>query len=242
MIDNDYDCFSDYGDGIFKITSKQYNDFYRGKNISMTFQRKVNALYMLKRNGYYCFIHESRGGSLTIFNGGAMKKLEICDIQYYYDNMETMISKIKTPLDRFTSFQKHIADIVKRIGGVGTIHGSIIDIDSYNHIYMNPIDLSMTGYWASDIINKIVYPSIPDLLEKNCPTIFSEYVKLLKGESENPLALREQTNVVILPQIYLDTDIYKASREIKKMQKLSANILSSWYEDTLHERSQIELT
>ena len=31
LIDNDYDCFSDYGDGIFEITSEQYNDFYRGK-------------------------------------------------------------------------------------------------------------------------------------------------------------------------------------------------------------------
>ena len=90
----------------------------------------------------------------------------------------------------------------------------------------------MTGYWASDIINKIVYPSIPALLEKNCPTIFSEYVKLLKGKSENPLVLKQQTNVEILPQMYLNTDIYKASREIKKMQKLNSNILSSWYEDT----------
>lgn len=242
LIDNDYDCFSDYGDGIFEITSEQYNDFYRGKNISMTFQRKVNVLYMLKRNGYYCFIHKSRDGSLTILNGGAMKKLEIRDIQYYYNNMEAMISTIKTPLGKFTSFQKHIADMVKRIGGVGKIHGSIIDIDFYNHIYVNPIDLSMTGYWASDIINKIIYPSIPALLEKNCPAIFGEYVKLLKGKSETPLILKQQTNVAILPQMYLDTDIYKASREIKKMQKLSSNILSSWYEDILHKRPQIELT
>ena len=242
LIDNDYDCFSDYEDGIFEVTGEQYNDFYRGKNISMTFRREVNVLYMLKKNGYYCFIHKSKGGSLTILNGGAMKKLEICDIQYYYDNMESMISTIKTPLDKFTLFQKHIADMVKRIGGVGTIHGSIIDIDFYNHIYVNPVDLSMTGYWASDIINKIVYPSIPALLEKKCPAIFVEYVKLLKGNSENPFALKQQTNIATLPQRYLDTDIYKASREIKKMQKLCSNILSSWYEDTPHKRSQIELT
>ena len=242
LIDNDYDCFSDYEDGIFEVTSEQYNDFYRGKNISMTFQRKVNVLYMLKKNGYYCFIHKSRSGSLTILNGGAMKKLEIQDIQYYYDNMDSMISTIKTPLDEFTSFQKRIAGIVKRIGGAGTIHGSIIDIDFYNHIYVNPLDLSITGYWASDIINKIVYPSIPALLEKNCPAIFGEYVKLLKDNRENPLASKQQTNVAILPQTYLDTDIYKASREIKKMQKLHLNILSSWYEDTLHKRPQIELT
>lgn len=241
LIDNDYDCFSDYEDGIFEITSEQYNDFYRGKNIPMTFQREVNVLYMLKKNGYYCFVHKSRSGSLTILNGGAMKKLEIQDVQYYYDNMDTMISTIKTPLDKFTSFQKRIADMVKQIGGIGTIHGSIVDIDFYNHIYVNPFDLSITGYWASDIINKIVYPSIPALLEKNCPVMFGEYVKLLKGNSENPLALKQQTNITVLPQTYLDTDIYKASREIKKMQKLSSNILTSWYEDTLHKRTKIEL-
>lgn len=242
LIDNDYDCFSDYEDGIFEITSEQYNDFYRGKNISMTFQKEVNVLYMLKKKGYYCFIHKSRSGNLTILNGGAMKKLEIQDVQYYYHNMDIMISAIKTPLDEFTSFQKQIADIVKQIGGMGTVHGSIIDIDFYNHIYVNPFDLSITGYWASDIINKIVYPSIPALLKKNCPVIFGEYVKLLKGNSENPLALKQQTNITVLPQTYLDTDIYKASREIKKMQKLSSNILTFWYEDTLHKRTKIELT
>lgn len=241
LIDNDYDCFFDYADGIFEITGKQYNDFYRGKNISMTFQREVNVLYMLKKNGYYCFIHKSRGGSLTILNGGSMKKLNVKDVQYYYDNMDAMISTIKKPLDKFTSFQKCIADMIKRIGGTGEIHGSIIDIDFYNHIYVNPVDLSVTGYWASDIINKIVYPSIPALLEKECPAIFGEYVKLLEGNKENPFALKQQTNITVLPQVYLDTDIYRTSREIKKMQKLSSNILSSWYEDTLHKKTRIEL-
>ncbi len=242
LIDNDYDCFIDYEDGIFEITSEQYNDFYRGKNISMSFQREVNVLYMLKKNGYYCFIHKSRSGRLTILNGGAMKKLENQDVQYYYDNMDAMVSMIKTPLDKFTSFQKHVADLIKRIGGVGTIHGSIIDIDFHSHIYVNPIDLSITGYWASDMINKIVYPSIPALLEKNCPAIFGEYTKLLKDNSENPLILKQQTEAAILPWPYLDTDIYYASREIKKMQKLRSNILSSWYENTLHKRPQIEHT
>lgn len=242
LIDNDYDCFDTYDDGIFEISREQYNDFYRGKNIAMTFQREVNILYMLKKNGYYCFIHKSKDGSLTILNGGAMKKLEVQNIQYYYNNMEAMISTIKTPLDKFTDFQKHIADTVKRIGGVGTIHGSIIDIDFYNHIYVNPIDLSVIGYCASDIINKVVYPSIPVLLEKNCHEIFSNYVKFLEGRNENSLALKQQSNVELLPQEYLDTDIYKTSREIKKMQKLSSNILSSWYEDALFKKTQIELT
>ena len=66
------------------------------------------------RNGYYCFVHKSRNGSLTILNGGAMKKLEIQDVQYYYDNMDTMISTIKTPLDKFTSVSYTHLDVYKR--------------------------------------------------------------------------------------------------------------------------------
>lgn len=242
LIDNDYDCFADYADGIYEITNEQYNDFYRGKNIAMNFQREINVLYMLKKNGYYCFIHEAQSGNLTILNGGAMKKLESTSVQYYYDNMDAMIATIKTPFDQFTVFQKRIANKIKKIGGDGTIHGCIIDIDFYNHIYVNPIDLTMVGYWASDIINKIVYPSIPALLEKRCPRIFDQYVKLLEGKSGNPFALKKQTGIVSSPQKYFDTDIYRASREIKKMQKLSSNILSSWYENALYKNPRIKLT
>lgn len=242
LIDNDYDYFLDYNDGIFEITRAQYNDFYHGRNISMTFNREVNIIYMLKKKGYFCFIHKSKKGSLAILNGGAMKNLEFKDVQYYYDNMESMISSIKTPLDKFTLFQKQIADNVKRIGGYGNIHGCIIDIDFYNHIYVNPIDFSTIGYWASDIVNKVVYPSIPALLKEKCPAMFNKYSAMLEENSENMLAVKNKPDIAILPQIYLDTDIYKASREIKKMQRLDSNILTSWYEDVKGKRTHTEFT
>ena len=118
LIDTDYDCFSNYEDGIFEITKEQYNKFYRGKNIQMTFQREVNILYMLKKNEYYCFIHKAKKGNLSILNGGAMKKLEHQDIHYYFDNMDIMISRIEKPLEKFTMFQKSIADNIKKLVGV----------------------------------------------------------------------------------------------------------------------------
>ena len=241
LIDNDYDYFSNYNDGIFEITKDDYINFYRGKNIPITFSREINELYMIKKNGYYCFFHKSRA-SLTILNGGAMKTVKVQNVQYYYDNMDAMIIRIKSPLDKFTSFQNSIANLVKKIGGIGTIHGSIIDIDFYNHIYVNPFDLSLTGYWASDIINKIVYPSIPALLENHCPTLFNKYVNLLKGESKNPLAPKHQGNTEMTSQLYLDTDIYASSREIKKIQKLNSNILTTWYEDATDQTSHFQLT
>ena len=231
LMDNEYDLFIDYKDGIYEISGVQYNDFYRGKNIQMNFTREVNKLYMLKKKGFYCFIHESKKGSLTILNGGALKKLDVKDIEYYYDHMDEVISYIKIPLDKYTEIQQSISKEIIKLGGSGNTHGCIIDIDFNNHIYVNPVDLKITGYWALDIINKIVYPDIPSLLQEQCPLLYSNYLKLTEGRKKNPLMPRKTKNeVALLPQAYLSTDIYKASREIKKMQKLSSNILSSWYE------------
>lgn len=230
LLDGEYDYFENYEDGVYEIAPQEYRDFARGMNMYMTFNRKVNTLYMLKKNGYYCFIHKTKVGSLAILNGGALKKLEIKDVQYYYDNMDKMIAAIKMPLNEYTSYEKSIANEVKKIGGSGRIHGCIIDIDFCNHIYVNPVDMKLTGYWASDIMNKLIYPDIPALLENKCPTLYSNYLKLLEDEKLNPLIVRKtKSQVSVLPQEYLKTDIYKVSREIKKMQKLNSNVLTTWY-------------
>ncbi len=231
-LDDAYDIFSDYVDGIYSITKEQYIDFYRGKNIIMDFNRAINTLYMLKKKGDYCFIHKAINGNLTILNGGARKSLDINDIQYYYDNMDVVINYIRQPLNKFTSFQRQIANIVKKIGGKGIIHGAIVDIDYYNHIYVNPVDGTITGYYATDIIYKEVFPSVKRLLETNCPSLYENYIKMIAGDTKSELDILDSTASSISAQIYLDTDIYKTSREIKKMQKLNSNILSTWYEPT----------
>ena len=231
LMDWEYDYFSDYGDGIYEISTQAYQDFMRGTNINMDFSRKLYILYMLKKNGYYCFIHKSRHGLLAILHGGALKRLEHKDIQYYYDYMDQMIATIKTPMDKYTAFQEKIAGAIKKIGGDGRIHGCIIDINFFNHAYVNPIDLTVTGYWASDIFQKVIYPDIPSLLKGQCPQLYANYQKLIEVKRTNPLMPKQkQTELALLPQLYLDTDIYKASREISKMQRLGSRILTIWNE------------
>ena len=62
---------------------------------------------------------------------------------------------------------------------------------------------------------------------------------MIEGEKANPLAVKLTKNeVALLPQEYLETDIYKASREIKKMQKLSSKVLTTWY-DIVPERNEL---
>ena len=234
LMDWEYDYFSDYEDGIYEITTQAYQDFMRGTNISMDFSRKIHILYMLKKNGYYCFIHKSKQGMLSILHGGILKRLEHKDIQYYYDHMDQMIATIKAPMDKYTAFQEKVAGTIQKIGGYGRIHGCIIDINFFNHVYVNPVDLTVTGYWTSDIIQKVVYPNIPFLLKEQCPQLYTNYQKLIEGKKTNPLMPKQkETELSLLPQIYLDTDIYKASREISKMQRLGSRILTTWNEALL---------
>ena len=194
----------------------------------INFNRAENVIYMLKKNGYYCFIHESRSGSLSILNGGAMKKLYKDDVNYYYENMDLVIALIKKPLESYTTFQEDISMEIRRIGGMGKIHGCIIDIDLFNHVFVNPVDGKITGYWARDIMYRIVYPSVPELLQERCPALYVRYVKLLDKNSEYVSYLKNSGGEDL--NLLYGTAIYKASREIKKIQKLSSNILTTWYD------------
>ena len=188
---------------------------------------------MLKKNGYYCFINETKTCSLSILNGGALKRLDKTDVSYYFDHMDEVISYIEKPLEQYTNAQKTISDEIRKLGGTGTIHSCIIDIDFNNHVYLNPIDSKITGYYATDIINKYIYPSIPMLLKERCPDLYTKYLEQKDNNLNNPLTptMKKNLELEIAPTIYLNTDIYKASREIKKMQKLKNNILSVWYDN-----------
>lgn len=231
-MNNYYDTFSDYKDGIYSITRNDYINFYRGKCISLNFNRDVNEIIMLKKNNYYCFIHSGKTGNLSILNGGSLKKLEHKDVHYYYENMDRVISIILAPLNKYTKFQSLIADSIKSIGGTGDIHGCIIDIDGFNHIYVNPTDLKITAYYALNIVYKFAYQSVPALLESKRPDLYIQYKKLLQNKSSNPFAVQKRSNKKNSKQAiaYLDTDIYVASRQIKKMQKLYSSVLSVWIE------------
>lgn len=232
-VDGKYDWFLNYPDGIHKITRDDYIEFYRGKNICITFNRDIHELFMLKKNGYYCFILKNALGNLFILNGGAIKSLTRSNLNYYYTNMDAQIAYIKTPLDKFWAIQKSISNDIKKIGGSGYIHGTIVDIDYYNHIYINPIDLKMTPYYALDMIRKYAYPNIPALLSQECPELYVNYKKLLEAENRNEIAIKSDFDETqkIKPILYENTDIYQASREIRKMQKLRSQILTTWYDN-----------
>ena len=58
--------------------------------------------------------------------------------------------------------------------------------------------------------------------------MYKRYIKLLEGKSENALVVSNNTEIDLKSVYYPETDIYKASRKIKKMQKVNRGILTTW--------------
>lgn len=241
-VETNYDIFANYEDGIYEIAANQYKDFCRGKNIQMNLNRKLPVIYMLKRNQYYAFFTRKKTGDLAILNGGAMKTVPGYDICYYYNKMEAVIRYINKPLERYTAIQRSITKQIRQIGGSGRIHGCIIDIDFYSHIFVNPLDLTTVGYFAENIINKVVYSSIESLLEEHCPHIYGNYLREFSRNTEK-LTVSHGGKIAknVVRERYLETDIYTMSRELYKMQKIKKGVLNVWYEPSSQELFGLEL-
>ena len=72
---------------------------------------------------------------------------------------------------------------------------------------------------------------MPALLKSNCPLLYANYNKLLTGGQTNALVPKDEAvELIVEPELCSSTDIYAISRELKKMQKLNSNILSTWHD------------
>ncbi len=160
------------------------------------------------------------------------------NIKYYYDNMESYAEKVRELLLPFYNEMKKISKEIKSIGGLGNIHGCIVDISYYNHIYLNIADGSKTPYYAIDEEFKIPYDSLLNLLKNELPQLVDNY----KSESEKGY-LAELGNVNNSDEdmeIYSDTYIYKPSNKMRRFQYLlEDNIIRIW-NDSILEKSAID--
>ena len=230
-INMDYDWFSDYKDGIYEITRADYENFYRGFNEGITFNRPFDKLYMLKREATYMFIMISPKGTMQMLNGGSVKNVGEHSLDYFYENLVPYSKSIKMFLSQFNKFQKIISKEVKSIGGDGTIHGSIVDIDFFNHLYLNPLDGTITPYFAYSIVDKYFYKNLPSLLKFECPNIYANYEKMISNNSNfNALVLKKTNLQVSNSKKYVEsTEMYKVSRILKGLQFTTKyNIVRLW--------------
>lgn len=247
FIQTDFDIFVDYKDGIYEINREQHRKFYLGLGQRRDINKKFYKRYMIKRNNTYCFLVKSKkNGPLKLMDGGSDIRKEIGDhdINYYYDNLTNYAASIKYFLEDYNNYLKIVSMEVKKFGGDGRIHGCIVDIDFMNHIFVNPMDSSLTPYFAYDMVGKYVYPSIRDLLKDKCKKLLlnfdnnsgSTLLPALYEENKN----FKRTNKMQKYERVTDKTIYKYSNVFLKLQYTTKyNVVMQW-KDKLLQNSSID--
>lgn len=183
---------------------------------------------MLKRSGFYMFVYYNASNKLVLLNGGNPKRLTH-NINYYYDNLAIYGLFLKTLMDKYISALYLVSSNIKKIGGSGKIHGCIVDIDYYNHVYINPLDGCVTPYYAIDMKQKYVYKNLETLLEKNCPHLLQNYQKWKANEKDSFMLIPSSFNTANGAILVIDRSMYKASRAIKTIQYLLfQNVIRDW--------------
>lgn len=219
-INKDYDWFSDYKDGIYEITKEDYEKFYFGINKGIRFNREYEAIYMIKREKTYMFFMKSPQGKLLILDGGIVRSTGKHSLEYFYENIVTYSKSIEKFMSKYDEFQHQIAREIISIGGNGTIHGGIIDIDFYNHLFINPLDGKITPYFAESKTDKYVYSNLPSLLKNECPKLYDNYeTKFLSDNSNDSLVVLNENLPISDSKIYVSsTEMYRVSYVLKELQ------------------------
>lgn len=223
-----YDPFETWADGIYQITPQQYMDFNAGRGIQMEYFRQQGDIYALKQKGIYMFMLQY-GLGLYLLRGG--QKLNVFHgLEYYAANLEKYVEKIQAAFRPYRNALDKIAAEVKRFGGSGYVHGSIVDIDYYNHIYLDPFDGYLMPYFALDVTDRREFRSVRELLESSpFPALGSDgtpmlsaYTKLLDAGGVSILAptVKEAALAVVPMEVLDEKNIYAPSRVMKSIQYL----------------------
>ena len=224
--------FEHYKDGIYEINGNKYQEFMDGRNVNMVLNQKDDdGIWMLKCKGYYLFMtykHTDRNGLVVcVFDGGRKKKVERKPLEYYYDNMLRVVSAIEKPTVTYSKIMKKVSDYVKSFGGDGKIHGSIVDIDTLNHVYVNPNDLTITPYFALNIFERIAFKDIGSLLKDKCPELCDRYNQRVAADGDINNVINNNSNA--FAHYDSGTYIYKESNIIKRFDLLRTDkILTNW--------------
>ena len=227
-LSREYDRFRYYPDGISMISLDLYRAFYRSRNMDMTCNRK-GTYFMVKRGLLYCFFFEEFG-KLYMLDGGQIHDADHT-LNYYYDNLARYGEAVGEFFKEYQDRLKAISSMVKSIGGSGRMHGCIVDVDFYNHVYLNPFDGTITAYTATDIVNKYVFSGFEAMLESEREDLLPEYRKMLDQLDGNlPAVLMKKSRF----QGYYDgTEIYRVSRLFNTMQHLTEHFVIRRWDDAL---------
>lgn len=129
-----------------------------------------------------------------------------------------------------------------------------MDINYYNHVYLNILDGEVTPYFATDMINKIVYKNMEKLLKssknnsgsviENRCMLFRYLSKAKKGElpilSQNNI---ERWEMPAGAQIVTDRSMYKPSHIMRSIQYMfDQKVVRIWDDNIISLENKKDMT
>lgn len=226
--------FENKDDGIYEITPTIYKYFYKALGKSISFNRDFSKLYMVKKTGNYCFLMTTvKSNELKMLAGGKMRNTGHKEISYFYDNLDNYTQSIKKYMYKYEAFQNKIAQEVRALGGTGNIHGCIVDVDFFNHIYINPLDGTITPYYALDITRKYVFKNFQSLLFSQRRDLYEKLIESTATTNQNVVV--KQDAIADSDSVFVgDTQMYRISKIIYDLQYATRNnVVRIWYDGIL---------
>lgn len=231
-----YDIFNVMDDGCHEISSEAYIDFYRGQHMSIKYSWKDTSIFILKKQGCYCFfMKQNSTGKMFLLRGGAIRSMQGHTLEYFYEHMDKYALAVKEFLQPYYAYQKEVAKVVKSFGGQGIIHGCIIDVSFLSHIYVNPFDGTLTPYYAESICDRIIYKDINGLIAQHekdlLPAFESEQVK---AQTSNLAPDNRSLEISDAGTYDAGTQIYQVSSLMRSLQHTADNcIIRSWNDNLI---------
>lgn len=230
------DPFAADPDGFREISCDEYREYYRfvqepipGTGIIERHTKNCGSrLFVMKQSGYVGFFMVGPK-AVYICNGGQIRKIGISEpLDRYYLNFKSMIDKYITALTPLRRAQKKVSAYIKSFGGEGTIHGTIVDIDYWNHIMFNTVDGTMTAYNSPMLGSVKAYPDIGALIHAHCPELEDRYLALGNGKMLT-IAKEFSNHNGSYEKIDIKNSPYALSRRVNALQRLfDKRILRDW--------------
>lgn len=228
------DRFEYLPDGIHEIHPSDYIEFAELRGLHYSYKRNdPSKMFVLKKNGFYMFVTQSKT-RICILRGGRKDELPNRSLQYFFDNMDILGEQLLQSFKGFMNRIREISGSIQNLGGDGKIHGCIVDIDFYNHLYLNPFDGTLTAYYAEDMTSRVSYSSLSKLIDNNPghSPVLKKMKKLINTDKANNnlvLGIREKG---LEGGTYSDEAlIYSVSNRTKTVQALfDGNIIQVWDE------------
>ena len=229
-------------DGTYEVSLSDIVAFYRvnGLTCAPSSGRKRDERYFaIKRSDAVLFMKQGKT-KLSLLDGAKTVIVEHQDLSYYEEYLTLYVTGIKSVCDKYYAVMDRLSDEVRSIGGDGRVHGCIVDINFYNHIFVNPLDGKMTPYQAWDVRNRYIYSSVALMAKKektfslpNADT--SQKNELTLTSDSYPLLCMAGSHDKRKRPVYDNSKgMYDVSRVFFKMQQICEhNIVRIWNDDLL---------